>query len=65
MDWRTPLGLTHVIQKQKDPTWYPPESVRKEHAAAGDPLPAARAARALIIRWALTPCASRRATAPT
>ncbi len=40
MDWRTPLGLTHVIQKQKDPTWYPPESVRKEHAAAGDPLPA-------------------------
>ena len=40
MDWRTPLGLTHVIQKQKDPVWYPPESVRKEHAAAGDPLPA-------------------------
>jgi L,D-transpeptidase ErfK/SrfK len=40
MDWRTPLGLTHVIQKQKDPTWYPPESVRKEHAANGDPLPA-------------------------
>jgi L,D-transpeptidase ErfK/SrfK len=40
MDWRTPLGLTHVIQKQKDPIWYPPESVRKEHAAAGDPLPA-------------------------
>jgi L,D-transpeptidase ErfK/SrfK len=40
MDWRTPLGVTHVIQKQKDPTWYPPESVRKEHAEAGDPLPA-------------------------
>jgi L,D-transpeptidase ErfK/SrfK len=40
MDWRTPLGLTHVIQKQKDPAWYPPESVRKEHAASGDPLPA-------------------------
>jgi len=40
MDWRTPLGLTHVIQKEKNPTWYPPESVRKEHAAAGDPLPA-------------------------
>jgi L,D-transpeptidase ErfK/SrfK len=39
MDWRTPLGLTHVIQKQKDPIWHPPESVRKEHAAAGDPLP--------------------------
>jgi L,D-transpeptidase ErfK/SrfK len=40
MDWRTPLGVTHVIQKQKDPAWYPPESVRKEHAADGDPLPA-------------------------
>jgi L,D-transpeptidase ErfK/SrfK len=40
MDWRTPLGVTHVISKQKDPTWYPPESVRKEHLAAGDPLPA-------------------------
>ena len=39
MDWRTPLGLTHVIQKIKNPVWYPPESVRKEHAAAGDPLP--------------------------
>ncbi len=40
MDWRTPLGLTHVIGKQKNPVWYPPESVRKEHAEAGDPLPA-------------------------
>ncbi len=40
MDWRTPLGLTHVISKQKDPSWYPPESVRKEHLANGDPLPA-------------------------
>jgi L,D-transpeptidase ErfK/SrfK len=40
MDWRTPLGVTHVISKQKDPTWYPPASVRKEHAENGDPLPA-------------------------
>ena len=40
MDWRTPIGTTRVIQKQKNPVWYPPESVRKEHAAAGDPLPA-------------------------
>jgi L,D-transpeptidase ErfK/SrfK len=39
MDWRTPIGLTHVIAKEKNPTWFPPESVRKEHAAAGDPLP--------------------------
>ena len=40
MDWRTPLGLTHVTQKEKNPIWFPPESVRKEHAANGDPLPA-------------------------
>src|SRR5579863_8764119 len=40
MDWHTPLGVTHVIGKEKNPTWYPPESVRKEHAADGDPLPA-------------------------
>src|SRR3979409_103221 len=39
MDWRTPLGATKVIQKQKNPTWVPPEAVRKEHAEAGDPLP--------------------------
>jgi L,D-transpeptidase ErfK/SrfK len=39
MDWRTPLGLTHVSQKEKDPVWTPPESIRKEHALAGDPLP--------------------------
>jgi L,D-transpeptidase ErfK/SrfK len=40
MDWRTPLGLTHVSQKEKNPTWRPPESIRKEHALAGDPVPA-------------------------
>jgi len=39
MDWRTPLGTTQVIAKQKEPTWYPPESVRKEHLDNGDPLP--------------------------
>src|SRR5437660_1605124 len=39
MDWRTPLGDTHVIAKIKHPAWYPPESIRKEHAANGDPLP--------------------------
>ena len=39
MDWRTPLGVTQVIAKQKDPTWYPTESVRKEHLENGDPLP--------------------------
>jgi L,D-transpeptidase ErfK/SrfK len=39
MDWSTPLGQTQVISKQKHPNWYPPESVRKEHIANGDPLP--------------------------
>jgi L,D-transpeptidase ErfK/SrfK len=39
MDWETPLGLTRIISKVRSPTWYPPESVRAEHAADGDPLP--------------------------
>lgn len=38
-DWKTPLGETKVIKKVKDPSWYPPESIRQEHAAQGDPLP--------------------------
>ncbi len=40
MDWHTPLGETQVIAKQMNPSWHPPESVRKEHAAEGDILPA-------------------------
>ena len=39
MDWETPLGLTRIISKVRSPAWYPPESVRAEHAADGDPLP--------------------------
>ncbi len=39
MDWKTPLGVTKIVNKQKDPSWYPPESVRKEHAANGEKLP--------------------------
>jgi len=39
MDWSTPLGRTRVLNKRKNPTWTPPESVRKEHAERGDPLP--------------------------
>jgi len=44
MDWRTPLGLTHVSQKEKNPVWIPPASIRKEHAQNGDPIPARVAA---------------------
>ena len=40
MDWRTPLGATKIVQKGKDPPWYPPQSVRDEHARKGDILPA-------------------------
>jgi L,D-transpeptidase ErfK/SrfK len=36
----TPLGQTHVIAKIEHPSWYPPASIRKEHAEAGDPIPA-------------------------
>jgi len=39
-DWQTPLGKTTVARKVKDPAWHPPESIRREHAANGDPLPA-------------------------
>jgi L,D-transpeptidase ErfK/SrfK len=38
--WETPVGTTKVVSKVKNPTWYPPASVRKEHREAGDPLPA-------------------------
>ncbi len=38
-DWSTPLGATHVQAKVRDPYWYPPASIREEHAADGDPLP--------------------------
>ena len=39
MDWATPLGRTRVVAKARNPSWYVPESIRAEHAAAGDPLP--------------------------
>ena len=39
MDWETPLGRTKVISKVRNPSWYPPESIRAEHAADGRPLP--------------------------
>ena len=39
MDWETPLGKTSIVAMAKNPAWYPPQSVRDEHAADGDPLP--------------------------
>jgi len=39
MDWETPLGMTRVVSKARNPSWYPPQSVRDEHAAEGGYLP--------------------------
>ncbi len=40
MDWQTPLGTTHVTSKVTNPTWRPPEAIRREAAEQGNPLPA-------------------------
>jgi L,D-transpeptidase ErfK/SrfK len=37
--WETPTGDTTVVSKARDPVWFVPASVRKEHLEAGDPLP--------------------------
>jgi L,D-transpeptidase ErfK/SrfK len=39
VDWKTPLGTTRVVRKVTDPTWTPPESIKREHARQGDILP--------------------------
>ena len=39
MDWSTPLGATTVTGKVANPSWYPPQSIRDEHAARNDILP--------------------------
>ena len=37
--WETPLGDTKVVSKAKDPSWWVPASVRREHREMGNPLP--------------------------
>lgn len=37
--WATPTGDTTVVAKARDPIWYVPASVRREHLEDGDPLP--------------------------
>ena len=37
--WETPLGDTTVVSKARDPQWWVPASVRREHAEMGNPLP--------------------------
>ena len=39
MDWQTPLGTTHITNKIRNPTWKPPESIRREAAEQGGYLP--------------------------
>ncbi len=37
--WGSPLGTGRVTVKTPNPAWYPPQSIREEHAAEGDILP--------------------------
>ena len=37
--WETPLGSATVVSKARDPSWFVPASVRREHRELGDPLP--------------------------
>lgn len=39
MDWNTPLGTARIERKDRDPAWYPPESIKLEAIAKGEPLP--------------------------
>jgi L,D-transpeptidase ErfK/SrfK len=39
MDWSTPLGATTITGKVANPSWYPPQSIRDEHAERNDILP--------------------------
>lgn len=37
--WGSPITNTSITAKTPNPAWYPPKSIREEHAAEGDPLP--------------------------
>lgn len=37
--WDSPIANTRITAKTPNPAWYPPKSIREEHAADGDPLP--------------------------
>jgi L,D-transpeptidase ErfK/SrfK len=39
MDWKTPLGGARIVRRQRNPSWRPPASIRKEAAASGEILP--------------------------
>lgn len=37
--WGSPVANARITDKIANPAWYPPKSIREEHAADGDPLP--------------------------
>lgn len=37
MDWLTPLGVSKIVDKKKDPSWTPPQSIRNDRLANGEP----------------------------
>lgn len=37
MDWITPLGVSRIVEKKKDPTWTPPKSLQMDRIANGEP----------------------------
>lgn len=37
--WRTPTGTAKIVQKKKDPAWYPPDSIRASYERKGKSLP--------------------------
>ncbi len=37
--WSTPRGMTTVASKEANPTWHPPDSIKAEAEAKGQPLP--------------------------
>ncbi len=39
MNWNTPLGKLHIIQKKKDPYWHVPKSIYEFRKKHGDPVP--------------------------
>lgn len=36
MDWVTPLGISKIVEKKKDPTWTPPKSLQLDRIAKGE-----------------------------
>lgn len=39
LDWKTPLGRTKIARKDRNPAWFPPQSIRAEHLEEGEELP--------------------------